>query len=138
MEKGFNDDELADIMSEIENLEKEFSAPEDELQDQFEEEEVFEELSEMPQAEAIGEDVEPHDDQVHRLEPKTHREESKSFHGAKSSMSFNVEGDMKLDLSFNISGKTVHLNISEHCFELEFGEGMKFSIPVDQPHKKAA
>jgi hypothetical protein len=55
-------------------------------------------------------------------------------------MNFHVEGDMKLDLSFNISGKVVHLNINEHGFELELEGGMKFSIPLDEAHshKKAA
>lgn len=216
MEKGFNDDELADIMSEIENLEQEFAegsaevAPVEAVQESSEDvskevsaemdaaaveleqleaeladieiaepqeelvaevveepvaeitEEVFtegpvaeaveldiemkevvNELASMPVEDITGDEVESHDDNVHHMHkvPTQGPETStpKTGHGH-SSMSFNVEGDMKLDLSFNISGKNVSLNISEEGFELELEGGVKFSIPLNEvdASKKAA
>lgn len=208
MDKGFNDDELADIMNEIENLEKEFTGetmPVDEAIDEpkqvdtveevvsaveevtpiveepitnveesesivenFEEptagledqlnqtvesttemasEEhlkastesiephdtaVLGELTQLPVEEVTGEAAKPFDDNVHHLEVKSiDRHASTTAKAAHSAMSFSVEGDMKLDLSFNISGKVVHLNINENGFELELDGGMKFSIPLE-------
>lgn len=215
MDKGFNDDELADIMNEIESLEKEFNEePSDsvevqpEVQAEVEEpvaveetitaeepviaeepvmeeeapveveeepvqevvqepiaehepimvtaeqevheehvevdtemEEVLTELSEMPVEDVVA-SHEPHDDEVVALRPSFNPKSvpAPAVSGGHSSMSFTVEGDMKLDLSFNVSGKVVHLNISENGFELELEGGMKFSIPIDEAHsnKKAA
>ena len=227
MDKGFNDDELADIMSEIENLEKEFVAdttaepvqaqaveevtpeavepvaaveevapaveepvaaveeveaiveepeqfvensveadtevtqepvaevaPVEEIASEpkieasteniepqaVEEEEhdeaVMEELAAMPEDLSTGEHVEAFEENVHHFE-KPATPKAGAGHSA---MSFSVEGDMKLDLSFNVSGKIVHLNINQDGFELELDGGMKFSIPLDQASsgKKAA
>lgn len=203
MEKGFNDDELADIMNEIESLEQEFTqevvqksdpiaeemaaaaaeqqeqeptesveepvmeqveveqpekpqevvaqqeviqpevtmVKEDHPESNAEMQEVLTDLAEKPAEEVVA-THEPHDDNVHHMEPApvmnhTHRKHHHSGH-AKSAMSFNVEGDMQLDLSFHISGKHVHLNIGEHGLELEFEGGMKFSIPLEDSEKKAA
>lgn len=182
MEKGFNDDELADIMNEIESLEKEFS---DEVQNvaadpvmEAEEEVVAEPQREEVVAEPQHEEVvagpqheevvagpqhvteqevetvaqvtelpvdevvekhEPQDDEnVHHFKKAANKVAPASF--GHSSMSFNVEGNMKLDLAFNISGKNVSLNITEEGFELTLDNGMKFSIPLDHEdsNKKAA
>jgi hypothetical protein len=230
MDKGFNDDELADIMNEIESLEKEFTedvsvsvedpiaeemnealeavsdegdteevvveepiaeevvavevsedeVAEDEvsMMEEFDSEEfvveaeetihaeqendivpsaaltqpihsvevdsemegVLSELSEMPVEEVVSKH-EAHDDNIHHI---SHSDiatpKAAVTKGGHSSMSFNVEGDMKLDLAFNISGKVVQLHISENGFELELEGGIKFSIPLDEAHsnKKAA
>lgn len=233
MDKGFNDDELADIMNEIESLEKEFTeevstpmedpiaeemnealeavteeveveepsvdevvsveATEDEVvedevsmmedfdSEEFtaeveagetiheeqsvraeqdheivpsaaltqpvhsvevdnEMEEVLTELTEMPVEEVVSKH-QAHDDNIHHM---SHSDmpapKAAVTTGGHSSMSFNVEGDMKLDLAFNISGKVVQLHISEDGFELELEGGIKFSIPLDETHsnKKAA
>jgi hypothetical protein len=196
MDKGFNDDELADIMNEIESLEKEFAdevvqadsvqdEPEKDVIDSKVETPVEEEDSNVEELTASVEDnkdnveeqqdivdnsPEPHSaaevehdktlessiemqtepilgpstdsidtdvndafddedqheidhveveashtvshDNVHELKNiKNVNDTKKEFSGtSKSSMNFSVEGDMHLNLSFNISGKTVHLN----------------------------
>lgn len=244
MEKGFNDDELADIMNEIESLEKEFTeevdsksnnsdndkfeaAAEDsdaydaeqetlsetdemaaeleamaESDDSFDEadsdddadddmeslaEDAFEEDSfeedsfqedsfeedvldakpvldeqapilEAPKAAVTKQEVEtlhkvanlPIDQALPEVSPMAkihHVEESFKAKGpehtgksAKTSMSFNVQGDMCLNLSFNISGKIVELSVNDNGLELELDGGMKFSVPLDvsQKGKKAA
>ena len=173
MEKGFNDDELADIMNEIESLEKEFSeetqsepvVAEDpiaqEMAESAEEEpvaEMVEEAVEEPVAEVFQEPVaevlaevaempvekvvaqhEIFEENVHPISAPS-AVKAPATTGGHSSMSFTVEGDMKLDLNFNVSGKQVQLNISENGFELELEGGMKFSIPLDDQssHKKSA
>jgi hypothetical protein len=105
--------------------------------------EVLEELSAMPVEETTGETATVFEENVHSLNTHSHSTPKKvapSTSGGHSSMSFSVEGDMKLDLSFNVSGKIVNLNISENGFELELDGGMKFSIPLDEAssHKKVA
>lgn len=177
MDKGFNDDELADIMNEIENLEQEFTeevvavaptpAPTEEVEVKAEAEakvevpvastphvevdqemkDVLNELSEMPVEEVSGDTVQAHDDNVVSLHDTSANTPGSEYtapaefapSGGHSQMSFSVEGDMRLDLSFNVSGKIVHLHIGENGFELELDSGMKFSIPLDEnAHKKAA
>jgi len=200
MDKGFNDDELADIMNEIENLEQEFTEEslsgkadndatpeasnieessnhsdadadfaemskleeesdepeatvvEDEISAMAEDDfaidseiEVLNELSKMPVEEVTGQTSEVYEEsnvtpiRTAAKSSDEFQEKSSNVSGTKSQMSFSVEGDMKLDLSFNISGKMVHLNISEHGFEIELDGGMKFSIPVtEKEHNKKA
>ena len=193
MEKGFNDDELADIMNEIESLEQDFAEetaevqvvaepqqedqneeivakeqhkeeqeqPEEpqepEMQEQSEPEqdweeskvepiqaevdeemnEVLDELSQMP-----VEDVTPQhtkqDDNVHHI-----KEERPVSGGSKSqtAMSFHVEGDMKLELSFHIGDQFIGVNITEEGLVVGLDGGAKFTIPVNtesHSNKKAA
>ena len=45
-------------------------------------------------------------------------------------MSFNVEGEMKLDLNFCIGGQDVSLHVSDDGFEIELAGGAKFSLPL--------
>ena len=221
MDKGFNDDELADIMNEIESLEKEFAdevvqadsvqdepekdvmeskidvpveedesnveeltaSVEDKKDNVEEQKDIVDNLSEPHgeaelehdeklesniemQAEAVSEpstdfidsdvndafdDEDQHSidheeieashthshDNVHEFKNiKNVSEAKKEFSGtSKSSMNFSVEGDMHLNLSFNISGKTVNLNINEDSFDIELQDGMKFSIPISDSHK---
>ncbi len=145
MEKGFNDDELADIMNEIENLEQEFTDEEvvdeqphlDEVaesvaqmaKEEESEHEVFQEVVNMP-----VEDVIPL--QKHResdMKP-THKVKESA---AKTAMNFCVEGEMKLDMSFLINGSEVKLQISDEGFEIEMEGGAKFTLPVHQ-HKSGS
>ena len=151
MDQGFNDDELADIMNEIESLEQEFS--EDVKPDQVEAPreatevaetaEVVSELSQKPIEEVEQAHKHAHDDQnVHSLKSESvdHDQYDSQHDWPSTSMDFSIEGDMKMNLFFNISGKTVHLHINKGAFEIELEGGMKFSIPVDadQSHKKVA
>lgn len=170
MDQGFNDDELADIMNEIESLEQEFqeeTAPEAQVQAEpapeeakvEQQPEVVAEKVEEPQNEAVQE-PEPQTEVVEKLAQKSDEEiqqvqsqqhDDHNVHAIKqdvsshksswqeTSMNFSVEGDMKMNLFFNIAGKSVALHIHEGSFEIELEGGMKFSVPVsDQEHKKAA
>jgi hypothetical protein len=206
MEKGFNDDELADIMSEIESLEQEFTddqpeqveassqeeveqtdsveeqpeqeevvsqqeheqeepqveehqeevvaqqeepehRPEpvvakEEHQDEIDEEmnEVLGELSEMPVEDVVPQHkVQSYDDNIHHMkqEPVKEKESWSASHGqpAQTSMSFRVEGEMKLDLNFSISGQDVNLQVTDHGFEIELAGGAKFTLPLGSQHQ---
>lgn len=192
MEKGFNDDELADIMSEIESLEQDFAQETAEVQkeveepqhedqneevvakEQHEEEvvakeqheepqeqdweeskvepihaqheepevdeemnEVLDELSQMP-----VEDVTPkhtkHDDNVHHIKEEM---PVSSSNKSQTAMSFHVEGDIKLELSFHIGDQFIGVNITEEGLVVGLDGGAKFTIPVNtqpQSNKKAA
>ena len=237
MEKGFNDDELADIMSEIESLEQEFTddqpeqveavqeqtesveqeqpqveeqpeevvaqqeqepqvqdevvaqqepvqeevvakeepvqeevvakeepvqeevvAKEEPVQEQvvakeesFEEvdeemNEVLDELSEMPVEDVVPQHkVQSYDDNIHHMkqEPQVKKPSTWSApqgQPAQTSMSFRVEGEMKLDLNFSIGGQDVNLQVTDHGFEIELAGGAKFTLPLGNQHqgKKAA
>lgn len=182
MDKGFNDDELADIMNEIENLEQEFTEeveskqePVFEVQEHVEEQpevveepeqnvetvvaeqqdddsaeidEAFaeEEIHEQPQAQApepsvaILKEVTQKPVQEVVATEKAHDDWKPSgvhsSSGAQTSMSFKVEGDMKLDLVFNISGKEVQLAVNENGLEIGLEGGAKFSVPLVESHQK--
>ena len=162
MEKGFNDDELADIMNEIENLEQEFASGDvdfidsepnlDEIADSvmeladseegYSENSLLAEVASMPVDNIIPkkfsseQDVDTH----HNIQEVSlideHRETqnlNKINHNkkhAQTAMNFSVEGNMKLDLSFLVSGQEIKLQISEDSFEIELEGGAKFSLPV--------
>jgi hypothetical protein len=165
MEKGFNDDELADIMNEIETLEQEFEADveqeeqeestspeqemqsiEDEVDGAFKPEEmnaVLEDLAEMPEEDSVPVSEEQPVDNVHQMQepmPKHPQMTTPSHHGAAhSQMSFNVSGDMTLDLNFKFGSEDVHIWVDENQgFVIEMNSGAKFTIPVVQKNKKAA
>ncbi len=204
MDKGFNDDELADIMNEIESLEQEFTdesaQPEveasqeqtesveeevkteepqveevvaqaqEEAQSEVEEvvaeqepepvqeevkpdpvvagaseemNEVLEELSEMPVEDVVPEKhAESVNDNIHHMKQEPVEEEKSwsapvSSHSepAHTSMSFKVEGEMKLDLNFCIGGQDVNLHVSDHGFEIELAGGAKFTLPLSSAHQ---
>lgn len=220
MEKGFNDDELADIMNEIESLEKEFTEEVDSKTDNLgddmnnvekeeflsDTEEMSAELDEVAESsdgpfqddDSFAEDSFEEDDfeedifedevldskpildedtpifeapkavldqqelgtlrrvtqlPINHVVPEPtndskidHTKNGSALTGyggdksAQTSMSFNVQGNMHLHLSFNISGKVVDLSVNDNGLELELDGGMKFSIPLDvsQKGKKAA
>lgn len=216
MEKGFNDDELADIMNEIESLEKEFTEEVEAKKEETEAStaEVSEPVAETAQEEAVVEPVqeevvaqtapEPEEDFEEEIEDskpvlnedplaapmeaEANEEEAAPVmeaapvleaekevlhevvnkpveevvhlsaapapastpapaamptaqatgNPAHTSMSFNVEGDMRLSLSFNISGKLVQLSVNDDGLELEMDGGMKFSVPLEHGNKNAA
>ncbi len=129
MEKGFNDEELADIMSEIENLEREFAdeAPQAEPA----EDDVLHELAHKPVAQTVL---------------KTNHEESKVIsmkHApsqAPASMSFKVEGQMSVHLSFDVNGQSVSLSVSDEGLSITTDSGAKFTLPMTKHEaaKKAA
>ncbi len=105
MDKSFNDQELSDIMAEIEALEEGDSH----------EEKVLAELTEMTESEAI-----PLRKENHKPAASAHQ----------SAMSFKVQGDMNIDLHFEIGGKSVSLQVTEAGLHIETEEGMTFSVPL--------
>ena len=174
MEKGFNDDELADIMNEIESLEQEFAEDNTVIEDKepnldevaasvlemaSEEEDSFTHTEEQyieeeksPESELLEEvaamavenivpsqSIEKFDDETHHNVHQIVTEDKimKKSHSstAKTAMSFSVEGDMKLDLSFLVSGKEINLTVSDNGFEIELEGGAKFTLPVHQDEK---
>ena len=117
MDKSFNDQELSDIMKEIEALEEDFQGEEKEMKTSP----VLHELTELPESKAIP--------------LKAVKEES--FAGkTPTAMSFKVQGDLNLDLEFEIGGKFVCLQVSEDGLTIVLDGGMTFKVPVSD--KKAA
>jgi hypothetical protein len=156
VEKGFNDDELADIMSEIESLEKDYEeesveassdeqpeevVSEQEVVEEKVEEPVVEEVVEQP-VEAVAEEVmeEVVSKPVEEVVPegKVHQMPvSKGKGTAHSSMQFQVEGDMKLQMSFFVAGKEFSVWVDEEDgFVIQLDGGAQFKVPIDS--KKAA
>jgi hypothetical protein len=72
-------------------------------------------------------------------EPKAHvmpfesrkvTEAPKTHHG--TTMSFKVQGDITLDLSFDIGNKVISLHVTESGLSIEMEGGMKFTVPVGE------
>ena len=168
MEKGFNDDELADIMNEIESLEKEFSKDDegrqtenvetrlvDSQDSQLDEDlgEVLEEMSQMPieqvapqgkANETIEQPVKTSaSENVRHLQHSQHSQHSEPKEHKRqknAAMNFHVEGEMKLEMSFHIAGKFVGLTVTEEGLEIGLDGGAKFTIPMEEDvsRKKAS
>ncbi len=129
MEKGFNDQELADIMSEIENLEREL----DETPATKEETPgVLHELAQKPQAESVPATNYHHAEKVVAMK--------KTDSPAPSSLSFKVEGQMTVTLAFEVNGQYVSLAVSDEGLSIETESGAKFTLPLSkvEAYKKAA
>jgi hypothetical protein len=134
MDKSFNDQELSDIMKEIEALEEEFTA-EDDLKAQSAE--VMEEVVEMEEEKAIPLESK-HAPEVLAFEPKpTPMKNTKS--SAPAAMSFKVQGEMNLELQFEIGAKTIQLEVTESGLSIKMEGGMTFTVPVQDSNsfKKA-
>lgn len=131
MDKSFNDQELSDIMKEIEALEQDFNQDDEKMASP-----VMEELANLDESQSIPTTspvVEPTmtKSNVVNLGTKPAPEAS-SKTGASTSMSFKVQGDISLELQFDIGGKVVSLNVSETGLEIELQGGMKFTVPVSE------
>ncbi len=54
-------------------------------------------------------------------------------------MSFKVSGNMSLDMQFEVGGKVICLEVSEHGLNIQMDGGMTFSVPVgNKAHGKKA
>jgi len=133
MDKSFNDQELSDIMKEIEALEEEFSGEDD--SDKIQASAIMEELADMDEEESIQE-TNKHDNVV-AFEKKTTPHVSKK--SGSTSMGFKVQGDLNLELQFEVNGKTISLDVSEAGFNIQMDGGVTFSVPLSDAHslKKA-
>lgn len=152
MEKGFNDQELSDIMSEIENLEKEFAkepeeakaAPEASHDEEVEgidhtEPEVLRELAHKPLEESVPTKVHHHEEKVvHMSKPVAPKQHSDAPVPVK--LNFQVAGQMNLLLGFEVNGQHLSLSVSEEAFVIELESGATFSLPIapSKAAKKAA
>ena len=119
MDKNFNDEELSDIMKEIEALEEDFTS--DEIKEASP---VLAELAELSEEEAIPVSTA----NVVSLESK--RTAPNSTTSPSTAMSFKVQGNLTLELNFEIGGKTVALEVTEAGLNIELEGGMKFTVPV--------
>lgn len=119
MEKSFNEEELSDIMKEIEALEEGFNNE----QEEFQASEVLEELSDMIEAEAIP--LRPQPRAVHSAKSTAH-----------TAMSFKVQGELNLELQFDVGGKSISMSVSEDGLSIVMDGGMTFTVPMKD--KKAA
>lgn len=120
MDKSFNDQELSDIMKEIEALEEDFQGEEKVAKVTP----VLQDLSELPETKAIP------------LKPVKEVKEESFVTKAPTAMSFKVQGDLNLDLEFEIGGKFVCLQVTEDGLTIVLDGGMTFKVPVSD--KKAA
>lgn len=121
MDKSFNDQELSDIMKEIEALEDDFTTVEDKAATP-----VMEELASMDESVSVPTATE----KVVSLDSK--RAAPKETSSNSTSMSFKVQGNLTLDLNFEIGGKTVSLEVTEAGLTIEMDGGMKFTVPVTE------
>lgn len=134
MDKSFNDQELSDIMKEIEALEEEFSGEAE--TDKIEASSVMEELAEMELDQAVP--TTNTKETVLAFERKA-PPKAVAKSSSQSSMAFKVQGDMNLELSFEIGGKTIQLEVTEAGLSIQMEGGVTFSVPVSDAHsvKKA-
>ncbi len=121
MDKSFNDQELSDIMKEIEALEDDFTTVEDKVASP-----VMEELANLDETVSVPVETA----KVVSLDSK--RAAPKETSSNSTSMSFKVQGNLTLDLKFEIGGKTVALEVTESGLTIEMDGGMKFTVPVTE------
>lgn len=124
MEKGFSDGELADIMNEIESLEKEFSETNqvEETKIDHEHHQVLSDLAQMTVEEATQTE-EVYAENVQKFTHKNSQETSSLF--------FKISGQMQLELGFDVGGSNVVIHVDEESgLVVEMEGGMKFHLPV--------
>ncbi len=123
--QNFNEDELSDIMKEIESLEEDFSP------EKIQESPVMKKLSQMDENQSVpkSEEFSSEAAEIFPFEAKTNH--------PKSAMSFKVEGNMSIDLQFEVGGKVVCLEVTEKGLSIQMDGGVTFTVPVDG-HKKSA
>lgn len=136
-EQGFNDAELQDIMSEIENLEREYEGDAPVSNEvEAETEVVVQESSTTEETTASSET-----DNVVNFEPKTKTTTSEQ------QVEFQGSGQMNFAMNFEVAGQKAHLEITEEGLvvsldgmhlsvnetegcTVEMDGGVKFSVPM--------
>ncbi len=136
MDKSFNDQELSDIMKEIEALEEEFTG--DSAQ-KVESSSVLEEFTELEEEKALPKTNLQETVLAFEKKSEINAETAGKTSSAPASMMFKVQGNMELELQFEIGGKSVSLAVTENGLTIELENGAKFTIPVSdaQSLKKA-
>jgi hypothetical protein len=154
MEKGFNDQELADIMNEIESLENEMKEAEgfeqnlnslkvstpvgDTAISDADVDAVLADLAskELEETVQISQTTKTNnEDNIVSIQSK--KEVSQVSSKAESSVIFKVEGNMSLDLTFVISGEEINLKVTEGGLVLGMESGATFNLPINSVSKKA-
>jgi hypothetical protein len=144
MDKSFNDQELSDIMKEIEALEDDLkvenvsadaSAMQEEELDM--DPEVIKELAKLDEEIALP-TTNLDENPVLSFDKQKVPTPSKGA-GANTAMSFKVQGDLNLDLHFEIGGKMVSLEVSQNGLSIQMEGGITFNVPLtDAPSFKKA
>jgi hypothetical protein len=122
MDQGFNDKELADIMNEIENLEKEFGQGTHSSAGSTDNQ-VLAELAQK----TVEESVLKTNSQSSVMPFSAPQKKSGS---ATSSMTFKVEGQMNINLSFEIGTESVSLLVGEDGLTINLLNGTCFKVPI--------
>jgi len=142
MDQSFNDQELSDIMKEIEALEQDYGdTPEQKVSP------VIEELVDLDEDKAVPSSTEnvltwenkKTEVVEEEVEERTSWESAPLKSEAATTMSFKVQGNLALEMKFDIGGKVVSLEVTKSGLTIELEGGMKFSVPVSGPeeYKKA-
>lgn len=118
MDKSFNDQELSDIMKEIEALEDEFKSEGEVVATP-----VLEKLASMDEEQSLPKSQA----KIIQFENKTSSTQKVS---KGTSMNFKVQGELNLDLEFDIGGKVVSLSVSEEGLTIQMDGGMTFTVPL--------
>jgi len=127
MDKSFNDQELSDIMKEIEALEDDFKDV-----GSVQETEVMDELADLDEAVSIPQ--KPKSPVVPlKVAPQV---ASASHSPAPTCMSFKVQGDVQIDLQFEIGGRVVSLEVCEQGLSIQMDGGVTFTVPMTPSQKK--
>ncbi len=150
MDQGFNDQELSDIMKEIEALEDDFAVPKSSSEPtlSIEHAEALEDIDEMREDEIEDEIEDQVEDEVNvdptlastiNILPLTSSPLHAPLSKTSTSMSFKVQGQLSIDLKFEIGEKVICLEVSESGLLIEIEGGIKFTVPVSNKsdHKKA-
>ena len=130
MDKNFNDQELSDIMKEIEALEEGFTEP---VEDQISSH-LMEELAELDESQAVPM-ASPKVVSLDAAKPKAPPVATASAPSPSTSMSFSVQGQINIDLNFDIGGKVVHLEVSQQGLNIVMDGGVTFFVPVADAKK---
>jgi hypothetical protein len=138
MEKSFNDQELADIMSEIENLEREFAqeaamapAPEPEpvtepvAEDNHD---VLHQLVAAPEEKVIMKTN--HEDKIVHFKPQAPAPAPAPATQTPSTLTFQIQGEMSVQLAFEVNGQRISLNVTGDDLCIETDSGAKFTLPI--------
>ena len=131
MDKSFNDQELSDIMKEIEALEDDFTTGEEKTASP-----IMDELAQMDEVDSVPVTATKEETftapNIVSLESKRADPEYAPTKGASTSMSFKVQGNLALELQFDIGGKVVSLEVTETGLAIEMEGGARFSLPLTE------
>jgi uncharacterized protein YkuJ len=95
--------------------------------------EVIQELAEMEEEEAIPVPAAKSEKVVAFPEKPVKHTSHPSHHNHQPTgtcMSMKVHGDLKLELHFEVAGKSVTLDVSDHGLSIEMDGGISFTVPL--------